>query len=373
VRLSSALGPKLDWLFGAFYTHESSKYVEDIAAENPATLAIVANGLLNDSFPTTYEEYAAFTDFTVHITDQFDIQLGGRESEIRQSFTQTETGVYTFAPGDAIFIPESRTDANAFTYLVTPRLKLSQDLMLYARLASGYRAGGANGTPGGIVPPEYRPDKTENYEIGVKGDFIDHLLSVDASLYYIDWKDIQIQLLNPATEKEYNTNGSRAKSEGAELSLEVRPFTGLAAKGWVAWDDAVLTQAFPATSTVYGADGDRLPYSSRYSGNISVEEEFPISSQWNGYVGGVVSYVGDREGVFRGETAGVPQPRQDLPGYARADIHAGVKYDSWTTNFYLNNVADRRGVLEGGLGGFPPFGFMYIQPRTVGVSVTKIF
>jgi len=42
-------------------------------------------------------------------------------------------------------------------------------------------------------------------------------------------------------------------------------------------------------------------------------------------------------------------------------------------NCFANNVTDRRGLLSGGQNSTPPFAFVYIEPRTVGLSVTKAF
>jgi hypothetical protein len=40
---------------------------------------------------------------------------------------------------------------------------------------------------------------------------------------------------------------------------------------------------------------------------------------------------------------------------------------------FVNNVADVRGVINGGLGYVTPFAFVYIQPRTIGLNVSKSF
>jgi hypothetical protein len=150
--------------------------------------------------------------------------------------------------------------------------------------------------------------------------------------------------------------------------VESKPLIGLTVGAWVAWGEAKLTQAFPNTSTAYGAVGDRLPYSSRLSGNVSARQDFPLTNRVTGFVGGSVSYVGDREGEFTSSAM-----RQNLPSFARTDLQAGVKYASWTVNLFVNNVADRRGLLTGGLGSYPPFAFSYIQPRIAGLSVVKTF
>jgi iron complex outermembrane receptor protein len=373
-RASASIGTQFDWLVGAFYTYEKSHYQQNLLAENPDTGALVGDSI-DTSFSPTYAEYALFADLTYHITDRFDVQIGGRESHIRQTYEETDIGPLVPAFDGAaspFFRPEVQTSANPFTYLLTPRFKIAPDLMLYARLASGYRAGGTNYSAGPGTPLQYSPDKTRDYEVGVKGNFFDRTLSIDASVYYIDWKNIQLNLINPSTGTGYEANGSAAKSQGVELSVESRPLTGLTIAGWVAWDDAQLTQPFPAASTAaggaYGVPGDRLPYSSRFSGNASIEDDFPLASRLTGFAGGSLSYVGDREGEFTASAQ-----RQDLPAYAKLDLRTGIKYDSWTTDLFLNNVTDKRGVLSGGLGSFPPFGFVYIQPRTVGLSVAKSF
>jgi outer membrane receptor protein involved in Fe transport len=222
------------------------------------------------------------------------------------------------------------------------------------------------------VPREYGPDKTENYELGLKGDFIDHKLSIDGSVYYVDWKDIQLSVYDPENFQSYNANASRAKSQGVELSVESRPITGLTVSAWVDFADAVLTAGFPANDYSYGASGNRLPYSSRFSGNLSLDEEFPLSGRATGFVGGGVSYVGNREGVFTSPPPAVP-PRQFYPAYAKTDLRGGVKYDSWTLNAFVTNVTDKRGVLTGGLGTDFANALYYIQPRTVGISLAKAF
>jgi iron complex outermembrane receptor protein len=370
-RLSAPLGPRLEWLIGAFYTHESSQYTQNIFATDSSTGATVGQWA-TASTPATYEEYAAFGDVTFNFTDRFDVQVGGRESHIRQTFSSSAFGPLEtlFVGQDTIIIPEVDAKANALTYLLTPRFRVSSDFMVYARLASGYRPGGTNAAPG--VPRQYDPDKSRNYEIGAKAELLDHKLSLDASLYHIDWKDIQLQLVDPVTFQSFITNESRAKSQGVELSVESRPLRGLTLAAWATWDNAVLTQTLPAGSAAQAASGDRLPYSSRFSGNFSLEQDLPLARSVTGFVGGAVSYVGDRQGEFASSFASSAE-RQDLPSYTKVDLRVGAKYDAWTLNFFINNITDKRALLSGGLGTFPPFAFIESQPRTASLSLGRTF
>jgi iron complex outermembrane recepter protein len=365
LRLSLPLGERVDWLAGAFYGDEESP-IRQIAYAADASTGATVGTLLDLVADTTYEEYAAFTNLTFRITERFDVQVGGRYSRIEQSFAQTNTGPL----GGGLVIPLRETRANAVTYLLTPRLRISPDLMVYARIASGYRAGGPNANTqeaaSAGTPVEYRPDKTENYEIGVKGSVLAGTLSFDASVYYIDWQDVQLraQIQNRFS---YLLNGGRARSQGVELSLSTRPIAGFGISAAVAYNDAELAEDLPLTSTLMARAGDRLPNSARLSGNLAVDQEFPIGNAVTGHVGASCSYVGNRLSLF---TTSFATPRFDSPSYTQIDLRAGASFDSWALNLFVNNVADKRGVLAGTL---VPSTVTYIQPRTAGLSIEKTF
>jgi iron complex outermembrane recepter protein len=366
IRLSGPLSARVDWLFGAFYTHEDAPTQGSLLAIDPVTGATAGYWLRTD-IEYTFAEYAAFADLTFHVTERFDVQIGGRESRNRQTYSSFATG--PLIGGDTV-TPEVIARDDAFTYLVTPRFKISEDLMVYGRLASGYRAGGPNQQclplrALGIDACDYQADTTENYEIGIKGNVPDHAFSFDASLYYIDWKDVQLFLTQGSF--SYVENAGRARSRGVELSVESRPLTGLTLAAWVAWNDAELADALPVEAQVFGASGAQLPYSSPLSANVSLEQEFPLSTLATGFAGASVSYVDERLGTFK--PAGVARPM--YPSYVQIDLRAGVRYDSWSFNAFANNVTDRRGVLDGDLTLSP--GINYIQPRTIGVSLAKAF
>src|SRR5262249_43459199 len=161
------------------YTHEKFSLDQLATAINPAGTQ-VGTLLVTDDQDSTYSEYAAFADLTYHVTDRFDIQVGGRQGHNKVANVR---GVLT-GPlvGGVSVVPVTESTGDVFTYLVTPRFKISPNVMLYGRFASGYRPGGPNSLLAAAngAPPEFDPDKTENYEFGVKGDFFDHVLSVDA-------------------------------------------------------------------------------------------------------------------------------------------------------------------------------------------------
>ena len=256
-RLLTPIGSHFEWLLGAFYTDErNSPFVTTLLAEHPTTGAIGGTFGVFDQ-PSTFEEYAGFTDLTIHFTPQFDLQVGARWSHISQTNQETDSGpfvpLFEGVPSPNVG-PEFRSNDDADTYLLTPRWKVSPDLMIYARLASGYRAGGPNPVIG--VPPQYGPDNTYNYELGLKVDALAGAMSFDASIYHIDWKDMQFSVSDPVSGISWTANAGAAKSEGVELSLNSRPWNGMNLSGWVAWNEAELTDPLPPR--VPGSSCDRL-------------------------------------------------------------------------------------------------------------------
>jgi iron complex outermembrane recepter protein len=360
LRFSMPLGSHVDWLAGAFFTNEDSVYNQDVLAERTSDADVVGS-LLSSENPTTFKELAGFTDLTVHVTQAFDIQAGVRGSGISQTFSSQAVGALAGGDTDRLDTRDS-----SVTHLATARYKITPDLMTYLRISSGYTAGGANANLG--VPPAYGPQNAEDYEVGLKGSFLDHRLFIDSSIYYIDFNHIQVDVVLPSG-FDYIANGSKAKSTGVELSVEAKPWSGMAVDGWVTWDEANLVEDFPAGSSVEGRAGDRLPLSSRWSGHASLEQSFDVSRGFEGFGRIEFSYVGNRIGVF--ESAGTD--RQYYAGYGKVDLRAGVRRNEWSGQLYINNLNDARAALYGGLGSIPPTSFTYIRPRTIGLSLVYAF
>jgi iron complex outermembrane receptor protein len=393
LRASSSIGHWLDWRIGGFYTHEDNAeaYTNVYAAKPTGALGISL--LESVETPVTFRESAVFGDVTVHITDRFDVALGGREAWSRQLIEGVNIGpaVPIFVGGTSpSSMPAEQGVGNAFTYQVAPKFKITPDLMIYARVASGYRIGGGNPDAALLVaaglPTSYAPDRTTNYELGIKGTLLDHRLSFDASAYHIRWSNFQIDVTTIYTDSAgsqqslgYVANAGNAKSEGVEFSLEGRPTAGLTITAQGSFDNAVLTDNLPAASGAYGPKGDRLPYSMRLSGGLAANQEIRLPSNWVGFFGASVNYIGNRlyEFPYASSPGSPPPARIEFPGYAQINLRAGARHDSWLINLYVNNVADRDAVLGvesvlalGATGGYYA---SVLQPRTVGINLAKTF
>jgi outer membrane receptor protein involved in Fe transport len=368
-RLNGTVGTRLEWLVGGFYTHERGKYAAFMDVQDPISGQKAGRYYTSES-GRLFDEVAAFGAVTYHFSPRFDLQVGGRQSHDRIGNPEgITTGLYAaeLLGADPSINPVLRATGNVFTYLVTPRFTISRDVMVYARFASGYRPGGPNVEPIPQIPASFEADTTRNYEVGLKRSFLGQRLFVDASLYLIDWNNLQFQARYLPTQTPYIDNGSAARSAGVELALAVRPRSGTTIDVSTSYDDAVLSEDFPGEASARGVKGDRIPLSTRWSSHVALEQEFPLWPGATGFAGGSVTYAGDRVGPF---TEGA---RELFPAYTQANLRAGVRLATWTVSAFVNNVTNERGVLDGGLGYFYPPARIYIKPRAVGMALAKTF
>lgn len=371
LRLSSAIGSKVTWEVGGFWTHENNgPGIGQYFANNLDTGAQVGL-MLNYYFTSKYNEYAGFANLTYHFTDRFDLEVGGRQSHNTQSYYQAVSGPLN-GPEATL---STGSNESSTTYLLTPRYHFSDSTMAYLSVSSGFEPGGPNTPefPDPQIPVTFAPSKSANYELGVKTELLQQRLSIDADVFYVDWSNVQLTGVEPVVMTTYTFNGGKAKSEGVELEADFIPVEGLKLSATAAYTDAELTnsagQGFP------GVAGDSLPFSSKYTASLSAEEHFSISGTVDGFVGATGAYVGKR---YEGFPATLGQPQPAIPSYAYGDLRTGIVTHGYTITAFVKNVTDERGILEstqitGTTATSGLWHTVFMVPRTVGLSVSKEF
>lgn len=373
LRLSDT-GPVIDWLVGGFYTQEHSDTPQSLVAVGGGDAVVAYEGLN----PSSYRDQAIFADVTYHVTPRFDIQVGGRYSGNKQDYSYVQVvdpdSVPVFGPSSSI---SSGLKENAFTWLVTPTFRITPDVMVFFRAASGYRPGGPNANLPTIPLTSFESDRTINYELGVKGTALESGLTFDVSLFQIDWKDIQLQNTDAASGFVYFSNGSKARSRGLEGAVSWKPWQGMIVDGNATYTNSELTRSLPpqmpGITSLIGQKGDLMPNTPKFTANLSVQQDFDLTDDVSAFVGGAYTYIDDRVGQFVNDPTGA-RPR--LPSYSNVDLRAGVSIQQrWDVSFYLRNLFDNRGVLTsenaGGTQSVPTVNF--VRPRTFGVVLSGSF
>lgn len=365
----------LDWTVGAFYLREhanlaQSLFLYDTSGSYLSTPYVGAG-------PDAYRETAGFADVTVHATDKLDLMLGGRlahdEETALSTLVTTGAAVNVFG---ASSVQTASSKGTPFTWVVSPTYHITHDMMVYGRIATGYRAGGANVGVGTGTPLTYGADRDTDYEIGFKGHVVPGLLTLEAALFQIDWRNIQLADTDNDSGLTFETNGGTARSRGVELSGHLTPWHGFTLDASGTYTDAVLTQTLPAISTatvLIGGSGDRLPYSPKFAASVSGQQDFRLTDRLAAYAGASVSYVGNRMSAF--VTQDTSYPRFQIPAYTTVDLRAGVTWDAvWKLNVYARNIFNSHGILSatnrnGSSGAYAT----YIVPTSYGVTVSRKF
>jgi len=260
------------------------------------------------------------------------------------------------------------------TYEASGKWTFATDQMAYVRVASGYRPGGPISLlPAQIAagaPTSYKSDTVTDYEVGTKDLLFDRRLSLDADLFYIDWKDIQL----PTLIAGFNvlSNGGGAVSQGGEFDASYAATRDLDLGLRAAYTDAHLTQ----DALVAGyAKGDRLPAVPRWDVAGDADYRHALGAGVTGNVGLTVKYESDRD---VGQSQNAANPLRVLPAFTTVDLRAGLAYQRYRLDVYVRNVGDERAYYNGGAlrayaGQNVPFTAVVIQPRTFGATVSARF
>jgi outer membrane receptor protein involved in Fe transport len=368
LRLVSPANDRFEWLIGAYYTEEDSEITQDLLAVEAGTDTVAGDiqPLADIALVSTYEEYALFANATWHVTPRFDLSFGGRASENDQVASQVSDGVLV---GGRTVFDDARSSESPFTYSLSPRLELGERSSIYARVATGFRPGGPNVLPPAApadTPSTYDSDRLTSYEVGLKTTSSGGGLSLDLAAYYLDWEDIQ--LLAVVNNFGINANGGTAVSQGAEITLGLRPTSGLLLSFNGAYTDAYLTQ--DTDPVVGGLDGDPLPWVPEWSFGLHGDYAWAVMGDWVAHAGGSVNYTGDRPADFGDRVA--DGSVREIDGYETLNLGAGLDFGQWSLELYGRNLTDAEGITSADTGGFLPDGARalgLIRPRSVGVAV----
>jgi iron complex outermembrane receptor protein len=367
---STIFGQGFDWQVGGYFTHEQTTLTQPyqaLDATDPATVLTPALG--GAIIPGDYLERSFFADVTYHFNTAFDLELGGRNTDVKQNSQVNTFCCILYGPSNTNF-PAQYTAQNDTTWSVAPRWHVNEDTLAYVRVATGFRPGGPNlPTPTLPNPPSFKSDSTKNYEIGFRTDLFDKTFSIDMAVFYIDWKDLQILSIvqTPAGPVGINGNSSSATSKGVEWNFSWRPISGLSIGLLGSYTDAYLTADAPGLGAF---SGEKLPYVPNVSSTLNVDYKWPAFADWSAYVGGSESYTGTRYTGFSPSVT-VIEPHVKLPVYNTLQLHLGLDNGHYNAELYGNNLNNSKGITDyNNSGGANQTGLVaFIQPRTIGIEV----
>lgn len=353
-------------------------------------------GLTLNEFDSSLESTGIFANIEYQLTEQLAVNAGVRYTETKQEATycysdpiedssQGTAQVFTvleflfsgatapnpilpnqcFPLGDGLSgttfgvatrDPVKRTDLDEdnISYRLGLNYKMSDDTLFYAVTSRGYKAGVFSAI-GASSTSQYSPAVEEEvtaYEAGIKSMLAQGTASLNASVFYYDYKDKQVRgrIADPLwglLEKMVNVPESYV--QGAELEFVMMPAEGLTISASGAYINAEVSSQFDQTADglpVYNAqgfrgdfDGAKLPFTPEFTGNLDVQYEFPLGGMM-GFLGGTVVHTDSQNATFG--TSSLPSDEFEIESWTTLDLRAGVQSvdSSWRAMLYGRNVTD---------------------------------
>ncbi|MFW2852651.1 TonB-dependent receptor [Sphingomonas sp. TX0543] len=412
VRLVSNPGGRFDYIIGAFFQQQTRRIilqvydpgadVQSAAANGGSTVPIGQGGTYVPLLPGTqlaynqdttqkFRDYSVYGELTFHATDAWQITGGARV--FHQTFDSRLLAQSSFYS----FYPISQTNDFKKTsqiFKVNTSYKVAPNAQIYGTWSQGFRRGGANAFPtaGPVQEPAqlltYAPDKTNNFEVGIKGSVAGIRYSFDA--FYIKWDKPQIDLLTPYVLTAVVINGSKATSKGLEFEASGQlPLDGLSFSLGAAWAKARLSQDFVLPSgdgaggivpnALNGRKGDRLPGAPDYSGSATLNYEARYGTDLRVTYSGGVDYRSST--VNQLANLSPVSPTRSAPGYALLRASIGFDWQQWQVQLVGTNLADKRAVISPNvrtLSSYQILGdwantYAIVRPREFSLQVTRKF
>jgi outer membrane receptor protein involved in Fe transport len=321
------------------------------------------------------KEYAAFGELAYQITPTLTARAGVRAFEVKQDFYQSGDGVFN---GGFSEVSNSSKD-HGINPKFTLQWQATPDYLFYATASKGYRPGGPNNpAPANLCGAEvaglglsasqltkYGPDHLWNYEAGAKTSWLDRRLTVNGSVYYIDWSKVQQQIVLGCG-FNLTANFGKAVSKGAELEMQLRPIPALTLSAGAGYTDAYLKNDVPGTPA---KSGDQLTDVPHWNLSTSAEYTHQVSQALDGFARVDYSYVSGSNFLFDRTS-----PFYHRKGFAVTNLRVGVTADEgWKASLFVNNLFDIQGetalpvAISADLSDTRRVALN--QPRTIGLSL----
>jgi iron complex outermembrane recepter protein len=301
---------------GAFFASNS----EYTALSGDANRALLQQSL-NDVLVTTFQNpetdsVAVFGQTDWHLSDKATLTLGLRRtwedktSDIVKSASFSDGSPLTStgnATADAIraaqlgnvfgALPGQPLEESSYSWLVNPSFRLTDDVLLYASAAAGEKSGSVQFAAAGGSPANVDPERSVNFEVGVKTFLRDRKLMLNANLYETRVEDYQAVTSepDPTSPTGFSSvlgNIPEIRARGLELDAAYNVTPSLRFNLGAAYNDAIYTdwanatcpRSVPASVPFCDNTGRQVVGAPKWTGIFGVDYEFSVRGGFMGHV-----------------------------------------------------------------------------------------
>ncbi|MEP6484957.1 MAG: TonB-dependent receptor [Rudaea sp.] len=393
----------IDWILGVYYAAEDNSIRFDIPIFNGTPQGTVAwqGSFIQPS--ETVNSYAGFGQATWHVSDSVRVTGGARWTHDKKENNGGRNYGWAYnpdvpqvpiAPGtipgpDTGFSVSARNDgkydASKVTWLGRIDADLSDNVLIYGSVSTGYKSGGLQ--DGGIP---YNAETLTNYEAGIKLAFLDHHITWNNAIYHEDFKNFQLAAPITFIDGSHglgfsNVQGSTKvtgiESEVAAILSDADRlnlvFSAIPQKklGTLVYAGSNDYGGLPACAPASGigncldVSGNDLAHAPDFSATLIYEHKFTLGN------GGFLTprFSGHYESSSWLSTFNLGAGDQQK-SYFRGDLTARYTTPGgkWWTGVYVDNFTDVKVRTNAGRtalsGGEFIYTSQYLAPRTFGVN-----
>ncbi len=355
VRIASPAGGGFDWVAGAFYFYQQTQNnVFSLTGPTPYNTSAKANVLTNSPSGVITNSAALFGQGTLHLSERADLTAG-----VRATYEDKSGSVVRYASATAAAYNSGPLGLHSLSPsgLLNFSYKLAPEVLGYGLLSHSEKSGGINmavasGPALGAQSLLFGAERTNDAELGLKSEWLNHRLTVNADLFWTQVHGYQASILKPNDAGVMNTvlaNAADVNSRGAELELRARPLRGLTL-GLNASYNAATYSTFksapcPIGVTLLSCDlsGQAVAGAPRWTGNLSAQYDFGVGANVTQYVSAGYSVRSNQFGTLD------DSPYAKIPGYGLANLATGWRIPSgqhrWDVSLWANNLFDKQYFL----------------------------
>lgn len=295
------------------------------------------------------DTYAVFAQGNYHVTPKTRLTLGGRYSYEYKHIDYNPPGFNLAPAGLAPFVSRS-AHFERFTPRVGADYRPNDNLMYFASYATGLKAGGFNGRSNNIrsIGP-YAEETVDAYEIGLKSDWLERRLRLNATGFFNIYDQLQVEVIVPSTagsgQETIVSNAGKARTYGLELEMAALPTAQLSltlSAGYLRAKYTDFAADLTGSGIVTDNSGLGMRRAPRWTTNAGARYEIPAGA-------GRVTIAADVNYTTEYETSVLNESLARRPAAALVNStlgyeHAGGRY---RVVLFAKNLFDREFIANG--------------------------
>lgn len=296
---SDLINDKFDFIVGAYYENSDITRLQesDIQFTNLGLLppSLTLEIQRNEPWMQDTETFAAFGQVRYNLTDKFRAILGGRfasetkDFEFDRFFHEYGTDIpLVLGPGEIsgpfgditpLNAADSRKESK-FTPAITLQYDATDDINIYGTYSQGHKTGGFSERidgPGAAF--DFDPETNDNFELGMKGRFLDGRLKANIAAFHMTVEGLQLASQVPGVNAFSVRNAAESTVKGIEADAVFNITDQWTIGGDYAYTDATYNEFLgspdcPASAVVNGEcdlSGFVLNFAPKHKGNAFID------------------------------------------------------------------------------------------------------